>query len=289
VCRLRRQKFTSPIRRSGAQIDEIKAALYAVTLEIKPASVRQVFYQMVSRGIIDKTEAEYKGTVCRLLATMRKTKELPYEWLADSPRWMRKPHTYSNLAQMLEEQVRFYRRALWATQPVDVEVWLEKDALAGVLYPVTEEWDVPLMVTRGYPSLTFLHSAAAEMELTTWPTYIYYLGDHDPSGVDIPRMVEQNLREMAPNADIRFTRLAVNQDQIINMELPTRPTKKSDSRSKGFEGESVEVDAIAPALLREMVENAITSHIDQDKLEHQRLEEELERETLALMPERWAT
>lgn len=284
-----RTKGTSPTRRSQVEIDALKAALYEVTEEIKPASVRQVYYQLVSRGIIDKTEAEYKGTVCRLLAIMRKSKEMPYGWLADSTRWMRKPTTYPNLAAMLEEQARFYRRALWQTQQVDVEVWLEKDALSGVLFPITSEWDVPLMVTRGYPSLTFVHSAAEAMANTTWPTYIYYLGDHDPSGVDIPKMVERNLREMAPEADIRFTRLAVNPDQIESMGLPTRPTKKSDTRAAGFEGESVEVDAIAPAALRTMIELVITSHIDDEALESELRAEQLERETLALMPERWAS
>ena len=168
---------SSPTRRSRADIDLLKAALYLVTSEIRPASVRQIYYQMVSRGYIAKTEGEYKNTVCRLLGLMRKAGEMPYGWITDNTRFMRKPTTYSNLGEMLEEQVRFYRRDLWHTQPVDVEVWLEKDALSGVLYPVTEEWDVPLMVTRGYPSLTFLYGAAEEMESptgrrssTTWET-----------------------------------------------------------------------------------------------------------------------
>ena len=124
---------SSPIRRSKAQIEDLKAALYEVTEEIQPASVRQIYYQMVSRGFIEKTEQEYKGVVCRLLTVMRKAKELPYGWLADSTRWMRKPTTYPNLAAMLEYQSKFCRRALWNSQPVDVEIWLEKDALAGVL------------------------------------------------------------------------------------------------------------------------------------------------------------
>jgi hypothetical protein len=280
---------TSPTRRSRAQIEEIKTALLGVTAEIQPASVRQIYYQMVSRGFIDKTEAEYKNTVCRLLAIMRKDKAMPYDWLADSTRWQRKPRTHSNLASMLEDEARLYRRALWDTQAVDVEVWLEKDALAGVLYPITSQWDVPLMVTRGYPSLTYLYGAAEAMSETDWPTFIYYVGDHDPSGVDIPRMVETNLREMAPEADIRFIRLAVLPHQIEEMNLLTRPTKKTDSRSKNFEGESVEVDAIPPSTLRAMVEEAITSHIDQDALDSQLLAEEAERETLARLPAAWAT
>lgn len=280
---------TSPTRRSRSDIDGLKAALYAVAQEIQPASVRQIYYQMVSRGIVDKTEAEYKGTVCRLLSLMRKAGELPYGWITDNTRMMRKPPSYSGLSEMLQEQAKLYRRALWQTQAVDVELWLEKDALSGVLYPITSEWDVPLMVTRGYPSLTFLYNAAEEMAATTWTTHIYYLGDHDPSGKDIPRMVEQNLREMAPQAAITFTRLAVNENQIVAMDLPTRPTKRSDTRSKNFVGESVEVDAIAPDVLRQMVEDAITSHIDDEALEAELHAESLERETLSLLPEQWAS
>ncbi len=154
---------SSPTRRTRTQIEALKAALYAVTEEIEPASVRQIYYQMVSRGYIGKTEADYKGSVCLLFAIVRKAGDLPYGWITDNTRYMRKPRTYSNLAAMLEEQALFYRRALWRNQAVDVEIWLEKDALSGVLYPVTSEWDVPLMVTRGYPSLTFLHGAAEEM------------------------------------------------------------------------------------------------------------------------------
>jgi hypothetical protein len=72
------------------------------------------------------------------------------------------------------------------------------------------------------------------------PAYLYYLGDHDPSGVDIPRNVEARLREFAPNANMHFQRLAVTQAQIVEFALPTRPTKKTDSRTKAFNGQSVE-------------------------------------------------
>ena len=275
-------------RRTKQNIEALKAHLYEITQEIQPASVRQIYYQMVSRGFIDKTETEYKGTVCRLLTIMRKAGELPYGWITDTTRMMRKPNSYRDLDQWLEHEAALYRRALWDNQAVDVEIWLEKDALSGVLYPITSRWDVPLMVTRGYPSLTFVHSAAHQMNQTEWPTHIYYLGDHDPSGQDIPRMVEENLREMAPKADITFTRLAVNPDQIELLNLPTRPTKKKDSRSKGFIGESVEVDAIEPEVLRRMVEDAITSHINQDALDYQMEVEALERETLSNLPASWS-
>ncbi len=191
---------TSPIRsrRTKADIEHLESQLYDIVQEIQPATVRQVFYQAVSRGVIPKTEAAYKGIVCRLLSRLRREGDLPYNWIADNTRWMRKPVSYSGLQQMLEESIDLYRRDLWAQQPAYVEVWLEKDALAGVVYPVTYRWDVPLMVTRGYPSLTFVAAAAEEMRQKHRPIFIYYFGDRDPSGVDIPRFVEKELREQAP-------------------------------------------------------------------------------------------
>lgn len=269
-----------PTRRSRADMDEIRASIIEVLEEIQPATVRQTFYQLVSRGIIDKTEQEYKHTVVRLLGEMRRNQEIPFDWIADNTRWMRKPQTYSSLTDMLDRSTEFYRRALWDSQDAYVEIWLEKDALSGVLYEVTAECDVPLMVTRGYPSLSFLHAAATSIGARGKPAYLYYFGDYDPSGMDITRAVEDGIREFAPDADIEFERVAVTAEQIEEMELPTRPTKATDSRSKNFEGESVEVDAIDPDTLRDMVRDAIEQHIDKDELQRLELIEKQERETL---------
>jgi len=242
--------------------------------------VRQVFYRLVSAGVIEKTEAEYKNTVCRLLTIMRREHELPFEWIADNTRWMRKPRTYSSLEDALDRTANFYRRALWDDQDVYVEVWLEKDALSGVLYEITERWDVPLMVTRGYPSLSFLYSAADNIREIGKPTFIYYLGDYDPSGVNIPQVVERNLHELAPGASISFQRIAVNPDQIQSMGLLTRPTKTTDSRAKNFRGESVEADAIPPGVLKQLVEDSITAHVDEQALRTVEVAEESERNLL---------
>lgn len=204
-------------------------------------------------------------------------------WLADETRWMRKPASYSSLADMLDQSTLLYRRALWESQPAYVEVWLEKEALSGAIYEVTGAWDVPLMPTRGYPSLTFIRQGADAIASQHKPTSIYYLGDHDPSGVDIPRVIERELRAMAPAAELSFTRLAVTPEQVSQYRLPTRPTKATDSRAKGFSGDSVEVDAIPAPELRRLVGSAIESHIDPAALERIKLAEAAERETLASM------
>lgn len=169
--------------------------------------------------------------------------------------------------------------------PAYVEIWLEKDALAGVLYGVTESWDVPLMVTRGYPSLSFLFEAAETLKAEERPAYLYYFGDFDASGVDIPRNVEAELRRMAPEVDIHFERVAVTEDQIRELRLPTRPSKTTDSRARSFGRKSVEVDAIPARHLRTLVDTCIRRHIDQQQLAVLRVAEESERGILRSIAE----
>lgn len=271
------------LRRSPATMALLKQVLVDVLAADHPMTVRQCFYRLVSLGVIAKTEQEYKSTVVRLLGELRREGRIPYAWLADNTRWMRKPTTYSSLRQMLARSIETYRRAVWDSQASYVEIWLEKDALSGVLYEVTETWDVPLMVTRGYPSLTFLHSAADAIAAQGKPTAIYYLGDHDPSGVDIPRKVEREIRTFAPGVPLTFERVAVLPEQIAVWGLPTRPTKTTDSRSRDFDGESVEVDAIPPQTLRALVEACITRHVDPAALGRLAAVEQQERVTLSIL------
>src|SRR5262245_57118714 len=116
-------------RRTRNGIGEIKQAILDLLEQDRPMTVRQVFYRLVSRGAIGKTEAEYKGTVCRLLTGMRRAGEIPYGYVADNTRWMRKPTTHESMQDALAATAQFYRRDLWQDQNAYVEVWLEKDAL----------------------------------------------------------------------------------------------------------------------------------------------------------------
>jgi hypothetical protein len=118
---------------------------------------------------------------------MRRAGGLPYDYLADNTRWQRKPRTFDSVEDALRDTAAFYRKNLWTTADWYVEIWLEKDALSGVIYPVTSLYDVPLMVARGYASLSFLHSAAEYINSLTVPAHIYHFGDFDPSGVNAGR------------------------------------------------------------------------------------------------------
>lgn len=266
-------------RRSQAEIAIVRQAVINELAALRPMTCRQLFYRLVSSGHIPKTERAYKA-LCRLLAQMRRDGSIHFSAIADHTRYMRRPQTYPSLQGMLHHTRETYRRALWANQDVYVEIWCEKETLAGVLYPITAQWDVPLMLCRGYPSLSFLHSAAETMDAVGKPVHLHYLGDHDPSGRDIDRFIEEQIRELAPCVDLSFTRVAVTEAQIDEFKLQTRPTKSTDSRSKGFVGESVEVDAINPAVLRGICESCILQHVDSEALKRTFVVENAERDTL---------
>jgi hypothetical protein len=273
----------SPIRRARATKDEVeqrRLGLLRIVALQKPMTVRQVFYQATVHGLVEKTEAGYTKVQTDLVL-MRKAGVLPYAWLADSTRWQRRPNTYSSIEDALKETARFYRKRLWDNADSYVEVWLEKDALAGVVEPVTSQYDVPLMVARGYASLSFLHSAAEQIAKLEVPAFIYHLGDFDPSGVNAGEKIEQTLREMAPDADITFERIAVTEKQIREWDLPTRPTKMTDTRSKNFGDISVELDAIPPDSLRALVEHHILEHFTERELRVLRVAEESEKTLIA--------
>jgi hypothetical protein len=274
-------------RRTKAEMEEIREAIVTTLEDENPMTVRQVFYRLVSQGAIDKTENDYVCTACRLLVEMRLNGTIPFDWIADNSRWQRgKAKSYSSIEQALANCVSTYRRDLWDNQDVYVEVWTEKDALAGVLLEETRNWDVPLMVSRGFSSITYLHNAAEAIHYQGKPAYLYYFGDHDPSGVLIDRDIERKLRGFAPKAEIHFQRVAVTRQQIRDLRLPTRPTKAS-KHSRGFRGRSVEVDAIPPRTLREMVRNCIEQHIDDNRLAALKRTEAAERESMQTFINNW--
>ena len=186
-------------RSTQAAMAERRRALFDILQAMKPMTVRQVFYQATVHGIVEKAETGYSKVQTDLVA-MRRSGQIPYSWLADSTRWQRRPTTYSSIEHALEETARFYRKSLWDNAGSYVEIWLEKDALAGVVSPVTFEYDVPLMVARGYASLSFLAGAAEYIRSLDVPSFIYHLGDYDPSGVDAARKIHSTLRELAPAA-----------------------------------------------------------------------------------------
>jgi hypothetical protein len=250
----------------GATALAIRDAVHELTGRFERMTVRQVFYQLETLTIVAKTEGGYRQVQKQVLR-MRREGLLGWAFITDGTRWQRKPDSYSDAADYIEQVSRSYRRDLWQRQDVRIEVWLEKDALADVIVDVTDGWDVSLMVSRGQSSSTFLHSAAetarAAYESAGVSTYIYALYDYDAGGERAYRTVEQELPGYAPGVPIHVERLGVTPEQIEEWNLPTRPAKKSDPQAATWgEKPAVELDAIDPDRLVALVEDAITSHID---------------------------
>jgi hypothetical protein len=272
---------TSPVRqrRTRVQLADLDDAILAAVATEKPISVRGVFYRVTSAGAVGKTEAGYKAVQRRTLA-LRQAGRLPYQDITDGTRWTLRVDTYRDLDAFLSSAASHYRRTLWDSAGVVVHVFSEKDAITGAVEPVTSRWDVPLGIVRGYSSATFVWNVAQEVSRSDRPVILYHLGDHDPSGVDAWRYFTEKVREYAPAADVTFEKLAVTEEQIEAFGLPTRPTKATDTRSAGWVGGSVEVDAIPPTDLRGIVESAITQWLDIEQVALIEYAEEQERETL---------
>jgi hypothetical protein len=256
-----------------------KAIRWEFEQQQPPMTVRQMFYRMSSIGMVEKTERGYRHVQYALTA-MRRAGAIPYGWLADNTRWVSKPRTYNGLGDALTEMQTYYRRALWTNQPAHVEIWLEKDALRGVISAVTSEYDIPLYVTRGYPSLSYLHEAAESLRMIDKPiVMIVHLGDYDASGQDAARAIDEGLREFG--ADFIFRKLAVTPAQILDLDLQTRPAKAKDPRAARHGEIAVELDAIPPATLRAMVREEIENWIDPAAVEAMRMIESEERTRIA--------
>lgn len=279
---------TSPIkskrnRRTNEDLEGILDATLAIIESANGNSItlRHLFYRLLSAGYLKKTEQEYKN-LCGYIMKWRRSGDVSWDAFADNTRWQYKEPTFNNMEEALRIAHDSYRRNMWATQRSYVEIWCEKDAIASILYEVAGAFGVPVFPLRGFASGTALHNAADGFKqyiAVGKKVYIYYFGDHDPSGTSIDASTMKNLKN-DHNVDIHFERVAVLPEQIEFYNLPTRPTKKSDPRATKFKGESVEIDALPMNVLRDMVNDCIVRHIDRNEWNRQVLIERQERETL---------
>lgn len=272
-------------RRSAEQMAKFNGVMALIVADIQPCTVRQVFYQASVLEIVSKSESGYRQ-VQRALSQLRDRGRVPWGSIVDNTRMMRKPRSFNGYREALDHTAATYRKNIWAELDCYVEVWLEKDALSGVVYPIIDLYDVPLMVSRGYSSKSFLWGAAEAFSAAAAADkrcYAYHLGDFDPSGVDAARAIEEALHKLAPDAQVEFQRLAVLERQIRDWKLPTRPTKRTDARAEKFGSAcSVELDAIHPDDLRRIVSDALDKHVPEDVLRTMKIAEESEAITLAM-------
>lgn len=270
----------SPIRDrwTAAKDAEVRAAIVAVLEEDHPQTVRGVFYRVLSMGLFAKAENNYVKVQRRVLE-MRRDGTIDYSRITDGTRMRRKPASWDDVDDVLFNTARTYRRALWNDQAVNVEIWAEKDAIAGVLYDVTAVWDVPLLVSRGFSSETYIWAAGQEIARSGKPTKIYYFSDHDLAGHQLVDTVRRRLPDFCDPDLFTIERVAVTEEQIDDLGLITRDPKKRDLEA-GFT-RCCEVDAIPSRVLRQIAESCINSNVNAAALAQTEAVEAEERRVLA--------
>lgn len=275
----------SPIKRARRSRRQIKSLLEAITgilsQEQEAITIRHLFYRLVGLGQVEKTEEAYKS-LCSHLSKWRRSGEISWAAFIDPTRWHLGTDTFDGLADAMRNTVECYRRNLWAQQSAYVEIWAEKDAISGILFREADTFGVKVFTCRGFASLSSLNSAAHTFKDSVMHgkrVYIYYFGDHDPSGLEIDRAAVKSFRDDF-GIKVQLTRAAITPAQIKKYSLPTRPVKKSDTRANGWRGGCVEVDTMPPAILKSIVSECITQHIDSHQWEKTRAIEDAERETL---------
>lgn len=237
-------------------------------------SLRQLYYQLVSRNTIPNTERSYKN-LGKLVSQGRLAGLLDWNAIEDRIRVPRKITEWNSPAEIVDAAISGYRLPRWNDQPSYIELWCEKDALAGVLTPITEQYHVTLMVNRGYSSQSAMKEAAERFQLANHNNKmvsLLYIGDQDPSGEDMVRDVRDRLTLLTRNAfSIEVVKIAITQDQIAQYNPPPNPAKMSDSRAAKYVQEfgqfSYEADALPPDVLAQIVRDDIGQYIDFDAWE----------------------
>lgn len=249
-------------------------------------TLRALHYRLVGRGMFN-TQQHYKRVV-KAMEVARWDGDVDFEAFSDLERTMvgstRADDT--DLDSLVEEAqdaielwMRHYKRNRWENQPIYAEIFIEKKALQKMFEETASRNAMGLGAVKGYPSLTFLHEAAQrfiEMNDRGKECVILYFGDYDPSGEDIPRSIEENMRRMG--ADVEVRRIALFHEQVIAWNLPPAPTKETDSRTANWDGiGQVELDAVDRKTLQALAQSAIDNVFDYDLHRDLLAEEETER------------
>ncbi len=267
-------------------------------------TLRQLYYQLVSKDLISNNEKSYKR-IGMIVSRARLGGLMDWHAVEDRVRVPKMPPEFGSLEVLVEAAFDAYRLPRLAGQDTYVELWVEKDALAGVLLPIANEYHVGLMVNRGYSSTSAMKEAGDRLrskckEIGTDTAHVLYLGDFDPSGEDMVRDVDDRLelfanRGIEEGADfeeeyndghiaITVQKIALTMPQIKQHKPPPNPAKLTDSRAKEFVAkhgkQSWEVDALPPRMLRQLIELELDSLIDVTKVDVIKAKEEADKASL---------
>jgi hypothetical protein len=254
----------------------------------QPMTIRQLFYRLVSVQALENSVPEYKK-LSRVMTDARESGQVPFEWIVDRSRPTYAPTVFDNLKAGLTALRNCYRKDYWQEQPTHVEIWTEKDAIIGSIERVTDELGVTVRVSRGFTSTTRVHEIASVFAGIFKPIFVYYLGDHDPSGRAIELDLYDRISRFGP--DFQMARLAIRERDIDDFILPPLRIKASDTRAAAFRrkfgNRCVELDALPPEELRSRVRQAIERHIEEEAWGRALAIEKAEQESITSIVGRW--
>lgn len=240
-------------------------------------TLRQLYYQFVARDLLPNKQASY-DMLGEVVSQARDAGLIDWDQIKDRGRSLRGLPHWTDGNDFIQSVAPQYNHDLWLGQPVRVQVWVEKDALSGIVARAANRWDCTYFANKGYVSASSIWEAAQGMlnasngdaGIRRW--VVLHLGDHDPSGLDMSRDIEERLRlyctpwrdgYVRPSVEVR--RIALNMDQVEQYDPPPNPAKVTDSRFKTYQeeygDESWELDALEPSVLVDLISKEIEGEI----------------------------
>jgi hypothetical protein len=287
--------------KTAALIQAANQIIAEYTMKGFSLTLRQLYYQFVSRDLIPNTQRDYKN-LGSVINDARLAGLIDWSALEDRTRNLRSISHWDSPQAIVDAVARQYAIDKWDNQTTRPEVWIEKDALVGVIERVCNTHDVGFFSCRGYTSQSEMWGAAMRF-LQRWQhdgqgVKVIHLGDHDPSGQDMSRDIEERirmfLRHHSASAEraFQFERIALNRDQIDQYEPPPNPAKSTDARFTSYVAEhgeeSWELDALDPQVISDLIDTAILEERDESLWEDKVKQEEQEREQLQLTSGNWS-
>lgn len=273
------------IRRTKGRIDTLDEQILVVLEEDHPQSVRHVFYRMTDPRLaepVEKSDRGYRHVQDRCVK-LRRAGRVPYNWFADLSRQGHFVHTFDDASDFLSRMGGLYRADLWVRANYRCEVWAESRSIASVLLDHCQELAVDLYPCGGFSSLSFVHEAAQQHNQSrdTRPLVVFYVGDYDPAGVLIDQSLERELRQhLRDDIPLDFRRIAINEAQVLEYDLPTKPRKEGDKRSQQV-AYTVEAEAMPAKILRGILRAEIEALLPRNALILCQTAEQSERDHLA--------
>lgn len=251
------------INHANAIIEDMRKQGYTLTL-------RQLYYRMVESKILENKQKNY-DKLGYVIDEARKNGLIDWDAIEDRTRFLRSIANYRDPEHFLTRMIRYYAEDVWRDQENYCEVWIEKDALIGVVERPCNEYRVPHFACRGYPSSSELYTAAKRLRRKVdagKQVTVFYLGDHDPSGLDMDRSNDELVAMFGRTGRVKFQRLGLTFEQVQEYDLVPDPAKESDSRfaayAEQYGDESYELDALRPQIIDQLIRDAILSVLDED-------------------------